>query len=41
MSKVAFLTDSSCDIPADLAEKYGIEIACFPVNLDGKEYIER
>lgn len=41
MSKVAFLTDSSCDIPADLAEKYGIEIACFPINLDGKEYIER
>ena len=41
MSKVAFLTDSSCDIPADLAEKYGIEIACFPINLEGKEYIER
>ena len=41
MSKVAFLTDSSCDIPADLAQKYGIDIACFPINLDGKEYIER
>ena len=41
MSKVAFLTDSSSDIPAELAEKYGIEIACFPVNLDGREYIER
>ena len=41
MSKVAFLTDSSADVPADLAEKYGIEIACFPINLDGKEYIER
>ena len=24
MSKIAILTDSSCDIPQELAEKYGI-----------------
>ena len=26
MSKIAILTDSSCDIPQELAEKYGIDI---------------
>lgn len=41
MSKVAFLTDSCCDIPAELAEKYHIDILGFPILLDGKEYIER
>ena len=25
MSKIAILTDSSCDIPQEMAEKYGIE----------------
>lgn len=41
MSKIAFLTDSSSDIPQELAEKYGIDIVGFPINLDGREYIER
>ncbi len=41
MSKVGFLTDSACDIPAELARKYHIEIIGFPINVDGKEYIER
>ena len=41
MSKVAFLTDSGCDIPNALAEKYHIDILGFPIMLDGKEYIER
>ncbi|MDD4850865.1 MAG: DegV family protein [Gemmiger sp.] len=41
MSKVAFLTDSCSDIPVELAEKYHIEVLGFPINLDGKEYIER
>jgi len=40
MSKVAFLTDSSSDITPKLAEQYGIEVVGFPINLDGKEYIE-
>ncbi|MGN0653156.1 MAG: DegV family protein [Gemmiger sp.] len=39
--KIAFLTDSSSDIPAELAEKYGIDVIGFPINLEGKEYIER
>ena len=41
MRKIGFLTDSSADIPQELAEKYGIEIIGFPINVDGKEYIER
>lgn len=39
--KLAIVTDSSCDIPKDLAEKYAIDIIDFPINLDGKEYFER
>ena len=41
MRKIGFLTDSSADIPQELAEKYGIELIGFPINVDGKEYIER
>jgi DegV family protein with EDD domain len=41
MSKIAILTDSSCDIPAELAEKYGIDILSFHIMLDGVDYIER
>lgn len=41
MSKVGFLTDSASDIPQELAERYGVEVVGFPINLDGKEYIER
>ena len=26
MSKIGFLTDSSSDIPVELAERYGIEV---------------
>lgn len=39
--KIAIVTDSSCDIPKELAEKYGIDVIDFPINLDGKEYYER
>ena len=39
--KLAIVTDSSCDIPKETAEKYGIDIYDFPINLDGKEYFER
>ena len=39
--KLAIVTDSSCDIPKELAEKYHIDIVDFPINLDGKEYFER
>ena len=41
MSKIGFMTDSCSDIPQELADKYGIEVVGFPINLDGKEYIER
>jgi DegV family protein with EDD domain len=41
MSKIAILTDSSCDIPAELAAKYGIDILSFHILLDGVDYIER
>ena len=39
--KIAIVTDSSCDIPKELSEKYGIDVIDFPINLDGKEYYER
>lgn len=41
MTKIGFLTDSSSDIPQDLAKRYGIEIVGFPISLDGKQYVER
>ena len=41
MSKIAILTDSSCDIPQELADKYGIDIMSFIMTLDGQDYIER
>ena len=41
MSKIGFLTDSCSDIPQELADKYGIEVVSFPINLDGVEYMER
>lgn len=41
MSKIAILTDSSCDIPQEMAEKYGIDILGFHIMLDGEDYIER
>ena len=37
MSKIAILTDSSCDIPQELAEKYGIDIMGFHILLDDEE----
>ena len=39
MSKIGFLTDSCSDIPQELADKYGIEVVGFPINLDGVEYM--
>ena len=35
------MTDSSCDIPQEMAEKYGIDIMGFHILLDGVDYIER
>lgn len=41
MHKVAVLTDSACDIPAELQEQYHIHIMPFIVTLDGVSYEER
>ncbi|MGN0707422.1 MAG: DegV family protein [Faecalibacterium sp.] len=41
MSKIAILTDSSCDIPQEMAEQYGIDIMGFHILLDGVDYLER
>ena len=41
MSKIAILTDSSCDIPQEMAEKYNIDIMSFHILLDGVDYVER
>lgn len=38
---IAFLTDSACDIPEDLARRYSITVMSIPINVDGKEYLER
>lgn len=41
MSKIAILTDSSCDIPQEMADQYGIDIMGFHILLDGVDYLER
>ena len=41
MRKIAVLTDSACDIPVELQEKYGIDILPFTITLDGVSYVER
>ena len=41
MRKYLVLTDSTCDIPEELVQKYGIEVLSFTITLDGKEYTER
>ena len=41
LRKFAVLTDSTCDIPKDLEQKYGIDILPFIITVDGKSYVER
>lgn len=41
MKKIAILTDSSCDIPQETADKYGIDIMNFHITLDGEDYLDR
>jgi DegV family protein with EDD domain len=36
--KIGFVTDSTSDIPVDLAENYGIEIVPAVVNINGRSY---
>lgn len=41
MRKFAVLTDSACDIPADMQKKYSIDILSFTITVDGESYVER
>ena len=41
MQRIKIMTDSACDISADLEKEFNIDIMCFPIIIDGKDYIER
>lgn len=41
MRKIAVVTDSASDIPAEMQEKYNIEILPFTITVDGNSYVER
>ena len=41
MSKIAILTDSSCDIPQEMAAHYGRDLRSFHSLLDDVDYVER
>lgn len=38
--KIAIITDSTCDIPMELREKYGITVVPLTINWDGKSYLD-
>lgn len=38
--KIKIITDSTCDIPKDVAEKYDIEIIPQIINVDGQSYLD-
>lgn len=40
-NKFAVLTDSTCDLPPELAQKEGVDILNFEITVDGKSYTER
>lgn len=39
--KIAVVTDSAADLPADIADRYGIHIVPVRVSLDGRDYLDR
>ena len=41
MKKIKLIADSTCDLSAELIEKYDIEIIPLQVNLDDKTYSEK
>ena len=41
MERIKLMTDSACDIPKELEEKYDIRILPFPVTVGDKGYMER
>lgn len=38
--KIGFVTDSTSDVPANLAEQYGIEVIPVLININGKSYAD-
>lgn len=40
-SRVRIVTDSACDLPADLADRLGIVIVPLTIRIDGTEYVDR
>ena len=38
--KIGFVTDSTSDVPAQLAEQYGIEVVPALINIHGKSYVD-
>ncbi len=40
VEKIRFITDTACDIPLDVAENYGIDVAPLTVAVDGVTYKE-
>ena len=41
MKRFVVLTDSACDLPRGLADKYDIDVMSFHIQVDGEEYAER
>lgn len=41
MQRIKIMTDSACDISTELEKEYNIDIMCFPIIIDGKDYLER
>ena len=41
MQKIKIVVDSPCDIPDDDITRYGIEMVGVPINVDGRDYVER
>lgn len=41
MNRFVVMTDSTCDLPQELAQKHHIDILCFKIALDGEGYTER
>ena len=41
MQRIKIMSDSACDISAYLEKEFSIDIMCFPIIIDGKDYIER
>lgn len=39
--KIVVLTDSTCDLPPEMAEKYNVDILNFEITVDGQSYVER